>query len=398
LRRDFMARAIILSGVRTAIGGFGGSLKEVPVTELGRIVIDAAVERARVGRNEIQEVILGNVLQAGNGMNSARQSAILAGLPESVPSYVINKVCGSGLKAVALAAQAIIAGDADLLVAGGMESMSRAPFLLRDARWGYRMGNGEVVDYMVSEGLTCAMAHCHMGVTAENLAEQYAISREDQDEFSAESQRRASAAIEGGKFADEIIPVMLSQKKGEPVSFKDDEHPRRGTTLESLAKLRPAFLQANGTVTAGNASGINDGAAALVIASQDYARQKGLQPSATIVAHASAGVDPKIMGIGPVPAIKRALEKSGLSLTDIDLIELNEAFAAQSLAVIKDLGLDPSIVNVNGGAIALGHPIGASGARILVTLLYEMQRRDARRGLAALCIGGGQGIAMIVER
>jgi acetyl-CoA C-acetyltransferase len=393
-----MSKAIILSGVRTAIGGFGGSLKEVPVTELGRIVIEAAIERAEVERHEIQEVILGNVLQAGNGMNTARQAAILAGLPDSVPSLVINKVCGSGLKAVALAAQAIIAGDAELVVAGGMESMSRAPFLLKEARWGYRMGNGGIVDYMVSEGLTCAMAHCHMGVTAENLAEQYGISREAQDEFSAESQRRASVAVKEGKFANEIIPVMVQQKKGGPVSFTDDEHPRGGTTPESLAKLRPAFLKEGGTVTAGNASGINDGAAALVVASGDYAAQKGLQPVATIVAYASAGVDPKIMGIGPVPAIKRVLEKSGLSLADIDLFELNEAFAAQSLAVVDELGLDLSRVNVNGGAIALGHPIGASGARILVTLLYEMQKRDAKRGLAALCIGGGQGIAMIVER
>ena len=393
-----MSRAIILSGVRTAIGGFGGSLKDVPVTELGRIVIDSAIARAKVERDEIQEVILGNVLQAGNGMNTARQAAMLAGLPESVPSYVINKVCGSGLKAVALAAQAIIAGDADLIVAGGMESMSRAPYLLKDARWGYRMGNGEVFDYMVSEGLTCALAHCHMGVTAENVAAKYGISRQAQDEFAAESQRRAVAAVNEGKFADEIIPVMLPKKKGEPVSFKSDEHPRAATTPESLGKLRPVFLKENGTVTAGNASGINDGAAALVIASRDYAIQKGLQPFATVVAYASAGVDPNLMGIGPVPAIRRVLEKSGLSLRDIDLFELNEAFAAQSLAVVNELGIDPSKVNVNGGAIALGHPIGASGARILITLLYEMQKKDAKRGLAALCIGGGQGIAMIVER
>jgi acetyl-CoA C-acetyltransferase len=393
-----MSRAVLLSGARTAIGGFGGSLKEVAVTELGRLVIEAAVERAKVEGNEIQEVIMGNVLQAGNGMNPARQAAMLAGLPESVPSFAINKVCGSGLKAVALAAQAIIAGDAELVVAGGMESMSRAPYLLKEARWGYRMGNGEIVDYMVSEGLTCALAHCHMGVTAENIVAKYAISREAQDEFSAESQRRAIAAINEGRFADEIVPVMLPQKKGVEVAFKVDEHPRAATTTESLAKLRPAFLKENGTVTAGSASGINDGAAALVIASLEYARRQGLQPLATIVAYASAGVEPKIMGMGPVPAIKRALEKSGLQLADIDLFELNEAFAAQSLAVINELGIDVAKVNVNGGAIALGHPIGASGARILVTLLYEMQKRGAKRGLAALCIGGGQGIAMIVER
>lgn len=393
-----MTKAIILSGARTAIGGFGGSLKEVPLTELGRTVIKAAIERARVEPTEIEEVILGNVLQAGNGMNPARQAAIAAGLPETVPAMAINKVCGSGLKAVALAAQAIIAGDADLLVAGGMESMSRAPYLLKEARWGYRMGNGELVDYMVSEGLTCALAHCHMGVTAENIAAGYAIPRQAQDEFSAESQRRAVAAINEGRFADEIVPVMLPQKKGEPLAFQVDEHPRAGTTSESLAKLRPAFLKENGTVTAGNASGINDGAAALVIASEAYAKSNGLNGLAKIIAYASSGVDPKIMGMGPVPAIKRALEKSGLTLADIDLFELNEAFAAQSLGVVNELGIDTARVNVNGGAIALGHPIGASGARILVTLLYEMQRRDARRGLAALCIGGGQGIAMIVER
>jgi acetyl-CoA C-acetyltransferase len=393
-----MAKALILSGARTAIGGFGGSLKDIPVTELGRIVIEAAIERAKIERNEVQEVILGNVLQAGNGMNPARQAAIAAGVPETVPSMAINKVCGSGLKAVALAAQAIIAGDAELLVAGGMESMSRAPYLLKDARWGYRMGNGEIVDYMVSEGLTCALAHCHMGVTAENIASQYAISRQAQDEFSAETQRKAVAAINEGKFVDEIVPVMLQQKKGEPVAFQVDEHPRAGTTTESLGKLRPAFLKENGTVTAGNASGINDGAAALVVASEDYAKQRELKAFATINAYASAGVDPKIMGMGPVPAIKRVLEKSGLRLADIDLFELNEAFAAQSLGVVNELGIDAAKVNVNGGAIALGHPIGASGARILVTLLYEMQRRDVKRGLAALCIGGGQGIAMIVER
>jgi acetyl-CoA C-acetyltransferase len=393
-----MTKAIILSGARTAIGGFGGSLKDTPVTELGRIVIEAAIERAKVEREEVQEVILGNVLQAGNGMNPARQAAIAAGLPDSVPAMAINKVCGSGLKAVALAAQAIIAGDAELLVAGGMESMSRAPYLLKDARWGYRMGNGELVDYLVSEGLTCALAHCHMGVTAENLAAKYDIPRQAQDEFSAESQRKALAAIESSRFAEEIVPVLLAQKKGEPIAFKVDEHPRAGTTREGLGKLRPAFLQENGTVTAGNASGINDGAAALVIASETFAKQKGLAPMAKIIAYASAGVDPKIMGMGPVPAIRRALDKSALSHGDIDLFELNEAFAAQSLGVVRELGLDAAKVNVNGGAIALGHPIGASGARVLVSLLYEMQKRDVKRGLAALCIGGGQGIAMIVER
>ncbi len=393
-----MTKAVILSSARTAIGSFGGSLKDVSVTELGRIVIESAIERAGIERNEVQEVIMGNVLQAGNGMNPARQAAIAAGLPDAVPSFTVNKVCGSGLKAVALAAQAIIAGDEEVLVAGGMESMSRAPYLLPNARWGYRMGNGQMVDYMVAEGLTCAMEGCHMGVTAENLVAKYGISREAQDNFSADSQTRAVTAINEGRFSDEIVPVLLPQKKGEPIAFKTDEHPRAGTTVEALAKLKPAFLKENGSVTAGNASGINDGAAALVVASEEYARKMNRQPLAKIVAYASGGVAPRIMGMGPVPAIHRVLDKAKLTLADIDLFELNEAFAAQSLAVVQELGIDSSRVNVNGGAIALGHPIGASGARILVTLLYEMQKRDAKRGLAALCIGGGQGVAMIVER
>jgi acetyl-CoA C-acetyltransferase len=393
-----MANAFILSGARTAIGTFGGALKEVSVTELGRAVIESAIERAGVERNEVQEVIMGNVLQAGNGMNPARQAAIAAGLPETVPSFTVNKVCGSGLKAVALAAQAIRAGDGELFVAGGMESMSRAPYLLPNARWGYRMGNGLLVDYMVAEGLTCAMEGCHMGVTAENIVAKYGISREAQDNFSAESQSLASGAISEGRFNDEIVPVLLPQKKGEPIAFKTDEHPRTGTTVEALAKLKPAFVKENGSVTAGNASGINDGAAALVVASEEYAKKWNRKPLAKIIAYASGGVQPRVMGMGPIPAIKQALEKAGMTLLDIDLFELNEAFAAQSLAVVQELGLDSSRVNVNGGAIALGHPIGASGARVLVTLLFEMQRRDVKRGLAALCIGGGQGIAMIVER
>lgn len=393
-----MANAVILSGARTAIGSFGGSLKDVSVTELGRIVIESVIERAGVERNEVQEVIMGNVLQAGNGMNPARQAAIAAGLPETVPSFTVNKVCGSGLKAVALAAQAIRAGDGELFVAGGMESMSRSPYLLPNARWGYRMGNGLLVDYMVAEGLTCAMEGCHMGVTAENIVAQYGISREAQDNFSAESQSRALSAISEGRFNDEIVPVLLPQKKGEPIAFKTDEHPRAGTTAEALARLKPAFVKENGSVTAGNASGINDGAAGLVVASEGYAKKLNRQPLAKIIAYASGGVAPRVMGMGPVPAVKQALEKAGMTLQDIDLLELNEAFAAQSLAVMQELGIDASRLNVNGGAVALGHPIGASGARILVTLLYEMQRRDVKRGLAALCIGGGQGIAMIVER
>ena len=392
-----MSKAVIVSGARTAIGSFGGALADLPATELGRVVIEGAMERAGIDRSDIEEVIMGNVLQAGVGMNPARQSAIAAGIPESVPSFTVNKVCGSGLKAVALAAQAIVAGDADLIVAGGMESMSQAPYLLKKARWGYRLGNDEIVDSMLREGLTCAMASCHMGVTAENVAASFGITREAQDEFAAESQRRAQAANSAGRFEEEIVPVMIARKKGEALAFKVDEYPRAGTTVDTLSRLRLAF-QKEGTVTAGNASGINDGAAAFVVASDERARLMELAPMAKIVSYASSGVDPRLMGMGPVPAVERALEKSGLELKEIDLFELNEAFAAQSLAVLKKLGLDGSRVNVNGGAIALGHPIGASGARVLVTLLYEMRRRDLRRGLAALCIGGGQGIAMIVER
>jgi acetyl-CoA C-acetyltransferase len=393
-----MSKAVIVSGARTAIGAFGGALKDVPASELGRVAIQGAISRAGVDPTDIDEVIMGNVLQAGGGMNTARQAAIAAGVPETVSSFTVNKVCGSGLKAVTLAAQAISAGDADLIVAGGTESMSRAPYILKDARWGYRMGSGELVDSMLSEGLTCAMAGCHMGITAENIAEKYSVTREAQDEFAAESQRRAAEAIAAGRFDEEIVPVLIKQKKGDPVSFKIDEYPRAGTTAETLAKLRPAFKKEGGTVTAGNASGINDGAAALVIASQERARLMELSPMASIVAYASAGVDPRYMGMGPVPAIERVLERAGLAIKDIELFELNEAFAAQSLGVLKQLEIPPDKVNVNGGAIALGHPIGASGARILITLLYEMQRRGARRGLAALCIGGGQGIAIIIER
>ena len=392
-----MSKAVIVSGARTAIGAFGGALTDVPATELGRVVIESALERAGIDRSDIEEVIMGNVLQAGVGMNPARQSAIAAGIPDSVPSFSVNKVCGSGLKAVALAAQAIAAGDADLIVAGGMESMSRAPYLLRKGRWGYRLGSDEIIDSMLSDGLTCAMAGCHMGVTAENVAAASGIAREAQDAFAAESQRRAEAAISAGRFDEEIVPVMIAKKKGDELAFRVDEYPRAGTTVETLARLKPAF-QKEGTVSAGNASGINDGAAAVVVASEERARLMELAPMAKIVSYAAAGVDPRYMGMGPVPAIERALEKAGLELRDIDLFELNEAFAAQSLAVLAKLGIDTSRVNVNGGAIALGHPIGASGARILVTLLYEMRRRDVRRGLASLCIGGGQGIAMIVER
>jgi len=392
-----MNSAVIVSGARTAIGSFGGALSDVPAIELGRVAIESALKRAGIDPSDIEEVIMGNVLQAGVGMNPARQSALASQIPESVPSFTVNKVCGSGLKAVSLAAQAIIAGDADLIVAGGMESMSRAPYLLRKARTGYRLGNDEIVDSMLSEGLTCAMANCHMGVTAENIAAASEITREMQDEFAAESQRRSQIAIARGVFDEEIATVLIAKKKGETTEFKVDEYPRAGTDVDTLGRLRTAF-QKDGTVTAGNASGINDGAAALVVASEERARLMELTPMAKIVSYASAGVDPRLMGMGPVPAIERALERAGLEIKDIDLFELNEAFAAQSLAVLRKLSLDDSRVNVNGGAIALGHPIGASGARVLVTLLYEMKRRDVKRGLASLCIGGGQGIAMIVER
>jgi acetyl-CoA C-acetyltransferase len=393
-----MSKAVIVGAARTAIGTFGGALKDTPVSDLGRAAIHGVLHRSGAEADAIDEVIMGNVLQAGAGMNPARQAAVAAGIPESVPSFTVNKVCGSGLKAVALAAQAIAAGDAELIVAGGMESMSRAPYLLPDARWGYRLGNATLVDSMLNEGLSCAMGHCHMGITAENVADSYGVSREQQDAFAAESQARVAAAIASGLFKPEIVPVMTNDRKGPPVAFETDEHPRPETTVDSLGRLKPAFKTESGTVTAGNASGINDGAAAVVVASLQRARLMELVPMATILSYSSAGVDPRYMGMGPVPAIEQALEKADLKLDDIDLFELNEAFAAQSLAVIKQLGLDSSRVNVNGGAIALGHPIGASGARILVSLLHEMQRRAAKRGLASLCIGGGQGIAMIVER
>ncbi len=388
---------VILSGCRTPIGSFGGSLKDTPAPELGALVVREAVARAGVKPEQVDEVILGCILQAGLGMNVARQAAIKAGLPHTVPAQTVNKVCGSGLKAVMLGTQAIKAGDAELVVAGGTENMTRAPFLLPGARWGERLGHGQVLDHMLHEGLTDVFDDVHMGVTAENLVEKYGISRADQDAFSAESQARAEAAIKGGRFRDEIVAVPLPQKKGELKLFDTDEYPRAGTTAESLGKLKPAFKK-DGSVTAGNASGINDGAAALVVVSGARAQALGVKPLARILGYASAGVDPKIMGIGPVPAVRKAMEKAGLSLDQIDLFELNEAFASQSLAVLRELALDPAKVNVNGGAIALGHPIGASGARVLVTLLYAMKARGAKRGVAGLCIGGGQGVAMVVER
>ncbi|MFC5603191.1 acetyl-CoA C-acetyltransferase [Sporosarcina koreensis] len=388
---------VIVSAVRTAIGSFLGSLKDVSATELGGIVIKEALSRSGVKAEDIDEVIMGNVLQAGLGQNPARQAAIKAGLPETVPSMTINKVCGSGLKAVHLARQAILAGDADIVVAGGMENMSQAPFLLRNAREGFKMGDQKLVDSMISDGLWCAFNDYHMGITAENLCDRYSITREEQDAFSAASQEKAAAAIENGKFKDEIVPVEIPQRKGDSVVFDTDEYVKAGTTTEKLGKLRPAFKK-DGSVTAGNASGINDGAAAFVIMSRAKAEELGIEPLAILTANANAGVDPAVMGIGPVQAVKNVLEKAGMELADMDLIEANEAFAAQSLAVDRELNFDKDKLNVNGGAIALGHPIGASGARILVTLLHEMKRRDAKTGLATLCIGGGQGVATIVQR
>lgn len=392
-----MKQAVIVSAVRTPIGAYGGAFKDVSAVDLGVAVVKEALKRANVNPEMVDEVIFGNVLQAGLGQNVARQVSIGAGIPEYVTSFSVNKVCGSGLKTVALAAQAIKAGDADIIVAGGTENMSQAPYLLKNHRWGQRMGNGEVVDYMVEDGLTDIFNHYHMGITAENVAAQYNITREDQDQFALTSQLRAEQAIKSGRFKDEIVPIVIPQRKGDPKVVDTDEFPRFGTTIEALAKLKPAFKK-DGTVTAGNASGINDGAAALIIMSKEKADELGLTPIAEIVSYASAGVDPSIMGTGPIPASKKALEKANLKIDDIELVEANEAFAAQAIAVAKDLNLNMDITNVNGGAIALGHPIGASGARILVSLLYEMQKRDNKLGLATLCIGGGQGISMIVKR
>ena len=386
---------VIASAVRTPIGTFNGSLAEVSAPKLGATVIREALSRVGVAPDQVDEVIFGNVLQGGLGMNPARQASMGAGLPETVPATAINKVCGSGLKAVALAAQAILVGDAEVVVAGGQENMSAAPYLLAKARTGYRMGHDHIYDSMFLDGLTCSLEGCHMGITAENVADQFEVSRADQDAFTAESQRRATEAIKTGRFTAEIVPVEIEGRKG-TVVIDTDEHPRADTTVERLAGLRPAF-KLDGAVTAGNASGINDGAAAVVVMSRRKADELGIKPLATIRSWASVGVDPRIMGIGPIPASRKALARADIDVRQLDLVEANEAFAAQSVAVVRELGLDPEKVNVNGGAIALGHPIGASGARILVTLLHEMGRRDAHLGLATLCIGGGQGIAMVVQ-
>lgn len=392
-----MREVVIASAVRTPIGAFGGALKDVSAVDLGALVIKEAVNRAGIKGELVEEVLMGNVLQAGLGQNVARQATVKAGLPVEVPAMTINKVCGSGLRTVSLAAQIIKAGDADIIVAGGTESMSQAPYVLKTARWGQRMGDGKMVDSMINDALWDAFNNYHMGVTAENIAKEWNLTREEQDEFALNSQLKAEAAIKSGRFKDEIVPVLIPQRKGEPKVFDTDEFPRFGSTIEGLGKLKPAFIK-DGTVTAGNASGINDGAAAFVVMSAEKAEELGITPLAKIVSYGQKGLDPAIMGYGPFHATKKALEVSNLKIEDLDLIEANEAFAAQSLAVAKDLNFDMSKVNVNGGAIALGHPVGASGARILVTLLHEMQKRDAKKGLATLCIGGGMGTALIVER
>ena len=392
-----MKEVVIVSAVRTPVGSFGGSLKDVTPMDLGALVIREAIARAGVAVESVDEVLFGCVLQAGYGQGVARQAALKAGLPDSVPASTINMICGSGLKTVSMAALSIMAGQNDVVIAGGTENMSMAPYLLPSGRWGQRMGDGKTYDIMVNDGLWCAFNDYHMGVTAENLASQYEISKEAQDVFAAESQRRAFEARESGRFDEEIIPVPIPQKKGDPVLFSRDEYIREGATFESMSKLRPAFKK-DGTVTAGNASGINDGAAALVLMSKDKADEFGLTPLAVIKSFASAGVDPSVMGIGPVPAVRKALQKAQLTVEQLDLIEANEAFASQALSVMQELQLPADKTNVNGGAIAIGHPIGASGARILVTLLHEMKRRDAKLGLATLCIGGGMGEALIVGR
>ena len=393
-----MREGVIVGAARTAIGKFGGTLKNVPTRTLGAVCIEEALKRAGVAKDQVDEVIMGCVLQGGLGQNVARQMMLDAGLPVETPCFTLNKVCGSGLRAVSLAAQMIKAGDADIVVAGGAENMSATAYAMPTARWGARMNNTQMLDMMVNDGLWDAFNGYHMGITAENVAEQWGITREELDEFSVISQNRAEAAIEAGKFKDEIVPVTIPQRKGDPIVFDTDEHLTKGSTMEKVAKLKPAFKRDGGVVTAANASGINDSGAAVVVMSKEKADELGIKPLCTIKSYASGGVDPSIMGVGPVPACRKALDKAGITVDDLDLIEANEAFAAQSIAVRRDLGFDPEKVNVNGGAIALGHPIGASGCRILITLIYEMMKRDAKTGLATLCIGGGMGTTVIVER
>jgi acetyl-CoA C-acetyltransferase len=386
--------AVIVSACRTPIGSFAGALKDLTAAELGAVVVREAIDRAAVPMSDLGEVILGCVLQGGAGMNVSRQAAIKAGVPAAIPAETVNRVCGSGLQSVVHAVEAVRTGFTDVVIAGGTESMSNAPYALKGARSGYRMGHAEAFDVMILDGLTDAMHLCHMGLTAEAVASQYKVSRADQDAFAAESQRRAAEAIQSGAFKDEIVPVLIPQKKGDPVRFDTDEYPRPGTTAEKLAALRPAFKK-DGSVTAGNASGINDGAAAVVVCSNEYAA--GRERLADILGYATTGVDPMVMGMGPVSAVRKALERVGLEASAIDLFELNEAFAAQSIAVVRELGIDPRKVNVNGGAIALGHPIGASGARILATLIHALRKRGGGLGVAGLCIGGGMGIAMVIR-
>ncbi|MBO0477724.1 acetyl-CoA C-acetyltransferase [Vagococcus sp. DIV0080] len=392
-----MKEVVIVSAKRSAIGSFGGSLKGVSAVELGTKVVSESLKAINLDPALVDEVILGNVLSAGLGQNVSRQIAINAGIPKESSAFTINKVCGSGLKSVILAAQSIMLGDNDIVVAGGSESMSQSAFVLPDYRFGGKMGNGVIVDTMMKDGLSDAFDDIAMGITAENIAELYNFTREEQDAFSAKSQNKAEEAVKAGKFKDEIIPIEIPQRRGESVIFDTDEFPRFGTTPDSLAKLRPAFKK-GGTVTAGNASGINDGAAVLVLMSREKAEELGMPILGSVSAYATGGVDPKIMGTGPIPSTKKALKKANIEVKDLDLIEANEAFAAQAMSVMKDLDLNPEITNVNGGAIALGHPIGASGARVLVTLINEMQKRDAKNGLATLCIGGGQGISVIIKR
>ncbi len=393
-----MKDAVILSGARTPVGRFMGALAEFSAIDLGVIAARAAIERAGIDPQLVNEVIYGNVVQAGNGQNPARQVALRAGIPDAVSALTINKVCGSGLKAVMLAANGIKVDEIEIAVAGGMESMTNAPYLLKKARQGYRMGNGELIDSMIQDGLWCAFDDWHMGCTGEVVAERFNVSREEQDEYALNSHRKAIAAMKEGRFDQEIVPVEIPQKKGSPLVIRTDEGPREDTSLEALARLKPAFKKEGGTVTAGNAPGVNDGAAALVVTSDEVARRLGRKPMARIVAQATSGVEPKLVMMAPVTAIQKTLERAGWDLADVDLIELNEAFSVQAVAITRELGIDPARLNVNGGAVALGHPIGASGARLLVTLLYEMQRRDVRRGLAALCLGGGNAVAMAIER
>ncbi len=392
-----MKKVFIAEGVRTAIGSFGGGLADFSSVELGKVVVKAALERAKVSPADIDEVLMGSIYQAGVGQNMARQIAIGAGVPNNKTAMTVNMLCGSGLRTVAMAAQQIKCGDAELIIAGGAESMTNAPYLLKKARYGYKMGNGELIDSMINDGLWDIFNNYHMGMTAENLVAKYNLTREEQDKFAADSQNKTEKAQKENRFADEIAPVAIPQRKGDPVMFAKDEYPKAGVTAEGLGKLRGAFKK-DGSVTAGNASGINDGAACVLVASEDAVKKHNLTPLAEIVSYAWAGVDPSIMGVGPVEAVRLALKKAGWELKDVELIEANEAFAAQSLSVAKELGFNKDIVNVNGGAVALGHPVGASGARILVTLLHEMKKRDLKKGLATLCIGGGMGIAMCVER